>query len=206
MARVGDFSPPHGAADASFASAVAACCGTKPLRILDAGCGRATIGPTLRARGHHYTPCDVQVLADGVIQADLAALPFGNASFDLALCRSVLQYVAEPRRALSELRRVLRSQALLVGAVAYLEPWIWGSRNHFSPAGLDDLLASEGFRLTRLWTGWTVAEAVAEAFSQLGRPLSPADSTLDAALDSLDEVDRLAFAASLNFVASSQSE
>jgi SAM-dependent methyltransferase len=42
------------------------------------------------------------------IQADVTDLPFGEASFDLALCFHVLEHVPDDRAAIAELYRVLR--------------------------------------------------------------------------------------------------
>jgi ubiquinone/menaquinone biosynthesis C-methylase UbiE len=44
-------------------------------------------------------------------QADAHALPFVDASFDLATCRFGVMFFADPRRALGQLRRVLRPGA-----------------------------------------------------------------------------------------------
>jgi SAM-dependent methyltransferase len=42
------------------------------------------------------------------VKADLMDLPFGPGSFDVVLCSHVLEHVADDRRAIGELRRVLR--------------------------------------------------------------------------------------------------
>jgi SAM-dependent methyltransferase len=57
-----------------------------------------------------------QVPAADVQVAELAALPFPDASFALATCNDVLQHVDEDdvERSLSELRRVLRSDGALL--------------------------------------------------------------------------------------------
>ena len=54
-----------------------------------------------RARNKHLTNLKTQ-------QADAHALPFGNRSFDLATCRFGVMFFADPKRALTELHRVLR--------------------------------------------------------------------------------------------------
>ena len=42
------------------------------------------------------------------VQADITALPFGDASFDAVLCSHVLEHVADDRAAMAEIARVLR--------------------------------------------------------------------------------------------------
>lgn len=57
----------------------------------------------------------------GLAAADMTALPFTAAQFDVAFCRFGLMFVPDPRAALAELRRVLRPGGRAVLAV-------WGAR------------------------------------------------------------------------------
>jgi SAM-dependent methyltransferase len=50
----------------------------------------------------------------GMRQLDICDLPFDAASWDLIVCNHVLTYVADDRRALTELARVLAPRGLLV--------------------------------------------------------------------------------------------
>ncbi len=53
------------------------------------------------------------------VRCDITALDFADASFDLIFCSHVLEHVRDDRKAISELRRVLRP-----GGVAYIQvPW-----------------------------------------------------------------------------------
>jgi len=94
-------------------------------RVLDVGCG-AGDGLSALMVGVGAAGCVVGVDHDGVllavaagralpggptlrcVTADVAALPFDDASFDAVTCRYVLQHLAEPGRAVSEMVRVLR--------------------------------------------------------------------------------------------------
>jgi ubiquinone/menaquinone biosynthesis C-methylase UbiE len=53
--------------------------------------------------------------------ADASRLPFLDSTFDLVLCRDVLHHMADPERAVSELRRVCRPG----GVVWIIEPNGW---------------------------------------------------------------------------------
>jgi ubiquinone/menaquinone biosynthesis C-methylase UbiE len=50
-------------------------------------------------------------------QASLYGLPFGDGRFDLVLCNHVIEHIPDLPRALSELRRVLRPEGLLLVGV-----------------------------------------------------------------------------------------
>ncbi|HTB76623.1 MAG TPA: class I SAM-dependent methyltransferase [Polyangiaceae bacterium] len=50
------------------------------------------------------------------VKGEADALPFPDASFDLVTCQLVLIHVREPRRALAEMRRVLRPDGVLLAA------------------------------------------------------------------------------------------
>ena len=101
-------------------------------RILDAGCGTgrnleefARLGPV---RGVDASPdavrfCRARNVAP-VVQAELEALPFDDASFDLVLACDVIEHIADDAAALTDLRRVTASGGrLLVTAPAYR--WLW---------------------------------------------------------------------------------
>jgi SAM-dependent methyltransferase len=74
--------------------------------------------PSLEARirsapGVRYTSVDLDSPL-AMVHADITALPFEDASFDLIVCSHVLEHVSDDARALSELRRVLRPEGSAV--------------------------------------------------------------------------------------------
>jgi SAM-dependent methyltransferase len=79
-------------------------------RVLDVGCGRGFIGDLVRDHGGTYTGADFVVSRCGfpLVNADSAALPFADSSFDVALCVDAFEHFPEPDRAAAEIRRVLR--------------------------------------------------------------------------------------------------
>ncbi len=98
--------------------------GWRSASILDAGCGTGAI---LEQLGNPQRNVGIDVSTDAVrfcrqrglhnvVQSDVGALPFSDASFDAVICSSVLyhQWIKDVRKALQELRRVLRPGGLLL--------------------------------------------------------------------------------------------
>jgi ubiquinone/menaquinone biosynthesis C-methylase UbiE len=91
-------------------------------RVLDVGCGPGTYHPALAAAGVRLTACDtsagmlreaVAQAAEGrfhisAVRANAEALPFTGDLFDIVMANHMLYHVPDRRRALSEMRRVLR--------------------------------------------------------------------------------------------------
>ena len=89
-------------------------------RLLDVGCGPGTITADLATRVAHVTASEVteealglaraEITADNVdfALADVHALDFPDDAFDVVHAHQVLQHVADPVRALREMRRVCR--------------------------------------------------------------------------------------------------
>lgn len=105
--------------------------GQTELAVLDAGCGAGLISLALARRGgNNVTGVDA---ASGAVlaaqrtaevqgltglarfqQGSLYELPFADGSFDAIVCSDVLEHLTDLRRALRELRRVLRPGGLLL--------------------------------------------------------------------------------------------
>ncbi len=89
-------------------------------RVLEVGCGAGFLSVALAQRGLHVNAIDIaetMVTAArerakdellSVEQADTAALPFANASFDLVLAIGVIPWLADPKAAIDEMARVCR--------------------------------------------------------------------------------------------------
>lgn len=97
----------------------------QPARILDVGCGTgeissrlATLFPAARVTGVDLLEPHLELartryaaFGDRLVfqQADAFELPFENGSFDLVVCRHMLQAVPQPERVIAELVRVTAS-------------------------------------------------------------------------------------------------
>ena len=94
-------------------------------RVLDAGCGTGFTVGRLRGQGFEVVgvePADemrrrAQAANPGatIVEGDIEALPFPDASFDALISIEVVRYLADPSRALTECARVLRP-----GGVAFI--------------------------------------------------------------------------------------
>src|SRR4051812_17743563 len=138
--------------------------------ILDAGCGTGAILKRLGSpdrnvgvdlAGEAICFCQKRGLTN-VEQADIAALPYSEESFDAVICSSVIyhKWVTNPGTALSEFHRVLRPGGLLllnVPAFEFLhsqhDEVVMGARR-FRKSELGSLLQNHRFSIRRL-TYWT---------------------------------------------------
>jgi|SRR6185437_12898220 len=104
-------------------------------RLLDAGCGT---GRRLRKNDASLAigvDLSSEMLAAGdianVAAADVRALPFGDAAFDIAWCRLVLGHLADPLPAYREMARVCVSHAFLVVTDFHADAVAAGHRRTF---------------------------------------------------------------------------
>ncbi|MGQ9572457.1 MAG: class I SAM-dependent methyltransferase [Dehalococcoidia bacterium] len=125
-------------------------------RVLDAGCGSGRLfAYDLRGRASLTVGVDISPAVarnaniDAPLQASLTALPFASETFDLIICKHVLEHLDEPASAFHELARVLRPQ----GRLLILTP----NRLHYVPL-LAALLPHRLHRLLAGSRGLTVSE------------------------------------------------
>ena len=87
--------------------------------LLDVGCGRGYWLRLLKEKTSlRLTACDVYASADlpGISyqQGKIEALPFGDKSFDIVSCHHTLEHIRDIKQAISELKRVARTQIMIV--------------------------------------------------------------------------------------------
>jgi SAM-dependent methyltransferase len=125
-------------------------------RVLDAGAGDCRHAPLFAHARYFGTD---HALGDAVAYdygrlaflSDVTRLPVRDASLDLVVSVNVLEHVAEPARALAELRRALRPG----GALFLVAPQSWPLHQaphdfqRFTRHGLEHLLAGAGFTVSR---------------------------------------------------------
>ena len=112
--------------------------------------------------------------AGEVVDGSLLALPFGKASFDLALALDVLEHIDDDRCALIELGRVVRPGGGLVVTVP-AHPRLWARHDelnrHFrryTRTSLREVAEEAGWRVERLTHFNTVLLPVAAAARRFG--------------------------------------
>lgn len=142
---------------------------------LEAGCGYGIIALTLAEGGRTVTAIDVapervdeikHMLAEApdlekritLRTESLTALSFPNASFDYVSCSEVIEHIADDRRAVSELARVLKPGGTLLLSVPYNSAYnkkIYRRFGHerpgYSRKDLEALLAPHGITITHEW-------------------------------------------------------
>lgn len=106
----------------------------KPLRILDAGCGTGAMLDLFRRwPGVEVTGMDISPEAlrftrsrghEGLVEGDLASLPFASESFDVVTSLDVIEHVQDDRRAVAEISRVLRPGGVMVATVPAFQ-FLW---------------------------------------------------------------------------------
>jgi SAM-dependent methyltransferase len=115
-------------------------------RVLDVGCGRKPYQPVFAPYADTYVGVDPVENPHAELRGSVEDLPVEDASFDVVLCNQVLEHCDDPRRAVSELRRVTapggRVLASTHGVMAYhpspTDYWRW------THAGLEKLFAEDG--------------------------------------------------------------
>lgn len=158
-------------------------------KVLEAGCGTGYFANCLeRDRGWRVFPVDLSFVglryarAHGLhrtVQADIASLPFPQASFDAAFCLDVVVYAPRGQEAalLEELHRVLVPGGLLILRAAALNALrsrhsqFVGERQRFTRRRLTRALTQAGFHLLRCTYANSLLLPVALARFRLWEPL-----------------------------------
>jgi SAM-dependent methyltransferase len=139
-------------------------------RILDIGCGSgrhtaaAVAFPGITAIGVDRSPPEVRQACQRLLHhqglglcrgrwqtlaADIGALPFRDACFDLVICAEVLEHMPDDRAAVAEIARVLKPGMNLVISVprCYPEALCWALSREYRCGALRRLLAKADLAL-----------------------------------------------------------
>jgi ubiquinone/menaquinone biosynthesis C-methylase UbiE len=132
--------------------------------ILDAGCGT---GLNLRhlpagSTGIDINPRNIELLqrrlpTHTVVEGDVEALPFDDATFGTVLCTEVIEHIPDPAAALAEFSRVLKPGGVLIGSVPARSA-IWKLRFLSSTCPHSEPFHNEYLphEVREMLAGWTV--------------------------------------------------
>jgi SAM-dependent methyltransferase len=111
--------------------------------VLDAGCGvgygtaylgevaRRVVGVDIDAEAISYARARYGAPNVEFVEADVTALPFGDASVDVACAFEAIEHVPDPERLVAELRRVVRTDGVCVISTPRVEHTTRESANPF---------------------------------------------------------------------------
>ncbi len=121
--------------------------------LIDIGCGTKPYQELLKSFVDQHIGLDYENSLHSGDKVDLFgtayAIPVPDASFDSALCTSVLEHLEEPEQGLRECYRVLKPEGIAI----YSVPFIWHLHEEprdfyrFSKYGLDYLFKKVGFEV-----------------------------------------------------------
>lgn len=125
-------------------------------KMLDIGCGVKPYAAMMRPFVTEHIGVDHEGSLHSKGNVDLLGtaynIPAPDASFDSAICTSVLEHLEEPEQALRECYRVLKSG----GVAIYSVPFIWHLHEEprdffrFSKYGIDYLFTKAGFEVVEI--------------------------------------------------------
>lgn len=141
-------------------------------RVLDVGCGDGELSVRLAQLGAEVTgvDTDLDMLASArrravqagqaieLIEGDVRQLPLSNQTFDIVVAVTVLCFVSDPERVISEITRVLKADGrLIIGELGRYSLWavkrrisgwfgsrIWRAASFLSPRQMQRLVATAG--------------------------------------------------------------
>jgi SAM-dependent methyltransferase len=188
------------------------------VRVLDAGCGDGinlqALSRMLKSRrfafelvGMDYNPLRLErarglAVANSLVHASLANIPFNDESFDIVLCNHVIEHVPKPGFAVAQIAKVLRRDGVAIIGVPnegctlarlrnhVLQPSILRTTDHVNfftrtsltrvleTAGLCvETIHTEGFFLPHLrLSGWAARTSAGRALLDAARRAAPSQA------------------------------
>ena len=117
--------------------------------VLDLGCGATPHRDMCERANFRYVGLDYKNKLAPIL-GDAHALPFRDESFELLLNMNVLEHLQYPPVAYAEIRRVLKKQGVIIGSVAFLEPFHDNSFYHHTHLGAYNTITLAGLRVIKV--------------------------------------------------------
>ena len=134
-------------------------CGSKPYESLFTN-ANSYIGVDVEVSGHRHKDREVDVFYDG------KTIPFPDNRFDAVVCFEVFEHVFNLEEVLAEIRRVLKSNGLLLVSI----PFAWDEHEapydfaRYTSYGIRHILNKNGFDVVELQKTTTYLLAVCQVF------------------------------------------
>jgi SAM-dependent methyltransferase len=114
--------------------------------MLDLGCGDCVHKDICEELGFNWMGIDYSSDSSPLL-GDTHSLPFDDNSFDFVLSIAVMEHVHNPFLMVQEVKRVLKSDGVLIGSVAFLEDFHGNSMYHHTRLGTYQTLKSAGLNV-----------------------------------------------------------
>ncbi|MHA1712713.1 MAG: class I SAM-dependent methyltransferase [Candidatus Ranarchaeia archaeon] len=92
------------------------------MRILDAGCGEGVLVEEYFEKGYNIWGLDLNYGSARIVPGDVTSMPFSSEIFDVILLLDVIEHLnfADQRKALKEVRRVLKAGGRIIASIPNL--------------------------------------------------------------------------------------
>lgn len=134
--------------------------------VLDAGAGDRFAEEWFE--GHNYTAMDVASSGkkDVDVVSDVRKTPFPDNKFDMVIMLEVLEYLEDPDKALSEMKRILKKGGCFIISVPLMVPFHKDLHRYTKPAFIS-LLENRGFEVERFMSVGGYWRSLGYLFSKL---------------------------------------
>src|SRR3989344_1821631 len=135
-------------------------------RVLDVGGGAPFQKQMSKYRswfqGVRFETMDVSTIYNPSIVGDIHAIPLADLSIDAILCKSVLEHVTHPEKAVGEMHRILKPGGQLLLYTHFVYPYhprlgIYGDYFRYTEAGLRHLFRNFSSVEIKKQGGWFLA-------------------------------------------------